>query len=238
MEKLETNEFEFWSYWADSHTCHEKLFLIKSSYFREFFFNRAFFLDCEIKSKMKYVYPFYSSDFCISLPDDCSEKPRLKKLDRMFVLKMENPEGGNFNSALINNSIEDWCYVYLLSFYGSVELMDGTVRSVRKAVSSGRTELLGYFKDGKLLGVSALYNTEGIVGMYCIGTLKEYRRRGIASDMIRHASKIARERNKELILQTLESDSLLSFYLSKGFYLAYTKTLYIVEGGNKIGAED
>lgn len=227
FESFERNEFEFWSFWVDKAVEAEKLFMISSSYFEEHFFNRAFLLDCNFKSHISTLNNFFTSDYCMTIHDSCNSFPDgFEVEDRMLVMEMKKPTLGRYSSIVIDDKVEEWSKVYLESFYGDTKLIEGTMISVDRALASGRVRLLAYLERGSIVGVSALYSSGKLIGMYCVGTLKEHRKKGIASDMIRHASSIALDEGKKLILQTLESDSLLDFYSSNGFSLTYTKTIY------------
>ncbi len=232
FESFERNEFEFWSFWVDKAVEEEKLLMISSSYFEEHFFNRAFLLDCNFESHMGALNSFFTSDYCVTINDSCNSFPAgFEMEDRMLVLEMKKTPQGRYSSTVIDDRVEEWSRVYLESFYGDTRLIEGTIMSVERALASGRVKLLAYLEGERIVGVSALYSSGKLVGMYCVGTLKEHRKKGIASDMIRHASSIALKEGKRLVLQTLESDSLLNFYSSNGFSLTYTKTIYTKKKG-------
>ena len=69
----------------------------------------------------------------------------------------------------------------------------------------------------------AMFRTRGIVGAYCVGTVPEFRKKGVATALLARARQIATEEGRSLILQTLNSDGVLQFYLRRGFEVIYSK---------------
>ena len=69
----------------------------------------------------------------------------------------------------------------------------------------------------------AMFRTRGIAGAYCVGTVPEFRKKGVATALLARARQIATEEGRSLILQTLNSDGVLQFYLRRGFEVIYSK---------------
>lgn len=229
IKEIEKNEFEFWSFWTEKVKSGKNFYAISSEYFREWFFNRVFYLDCNLSMSGSEAVSFFGKSYGVSsfsVFDFCKQQGK-RLLDVMHVFRDEGKNKEKKDEVgLMNEKVEDWSKVYLLSFYGNEEFVEKTVKSITKALSSGRVQLIGYRKNSKIVGVSAIYESESYIGMYCVGTLREYRRMGVASEMIYFARKYSDERGKDLVLQTLESDGLVEFYSSRGFKELYKKRIY------------
>jgi GNAT superfamily N-acetyltransferase len=116
-----------------------------------------------------------------------------------------------------------WTLAYLRSFYGDVGL-SGAVEPVVSSLSkSKQVTFLESRAGGTLAGVLALFRTPGLAGVYCVGTVPEQRNKGIASSLLARARQIADSEGRVMILQTLESDGALQFYLNRGFEELYDK---------------
>ena len=117
-----------------------------------------------------------------------------------------------------------WCELFCRSFnvfqwkYELKKIVDNNFN---------RLILLASYLENTPVGCCALFEHDNILGLYCLGTLHSFRHAGIASKMILRCLEIARERGFNfIILQTLESEKLVEFYLKNKFEALYTKKLY------------
>ncbi|HEU5488323.1 MAG TPA: GNAT family N-acetyltransferase, partial [Candidatus Nitrosotalea sp.] len=86
-----------------------------------------------------------------------------------------------------------------------------------------------YFIDQSHSSCVALYETESVLGLYCLGTIPSKRNRGTASLLIDFALHEVNLRHLEfLMLETYEKDNLLEFYSKLGFQKVYHKTVYTI----------
>lgn len=122
----------------------------------------------------------------------------------------------------------EWVSVYLGSFYGSDEL-GREVRDVLQSLPPGETELLIAKLGGSSAGALACQRSPGLMGVYCVGTLPRFRRQGVAATLLQRAAGLARDEGRDLILQTLDSDSAVDFYRGQGFEESYAKRLMVKE---------
>ncbi len=84
---------------------------------------------------------------------------------------------------------------------------------------------LAYIKD-EPVGCSILFSSDNVMGIYCLGVLKEHRRQGVAGMLLRDAIIRSKGNNRMLIVQTFARDTLLLFYRKHGFRYAYSKFIY------------
>ena len=82
-------------------------------------------------------------------------------------------------------------------------------------------------KNKRIVGCSILYFYNDCIALYCLGTLKEYRHKNIATNIINFSVEYGRRKGCGVFgLQTLKSDNLLSFYQKKGFVKSYNNKIY------------
>ena len=149
-----------------------------------------------------------------------------RDIDAMTVLLSRGPTGGlrpGGPEVVASASPRRWTDAYLSAFYGSGD-QAGAVGPIVDRLSADRaTTLLESRVGGETAGVLAIFRTPGIAGVYCVGTVPEYRRQGVASALLASAREVAQREKRSLILQTLTSDGALRFYLDRGFEPLYAK---------------
>jgi GNAT superfamily N-acetyltransferase len=75
----------------------------------------------------------------------------------------------------------------------------------------------------------ALYEKNSILGLYCLGTLPEKRKKGLAKLLINYALNKVKTKNLDfLMLETYQRDELLGFYSKLGFEKVYEKKIYTI----------
>ena len=121
------------------------------------------------------------------------------------------------------SSARDWSRAYLLSFYGETSLMPAVTGVVRRLMAKRSTTLLEARQRGEVAGALAIFRTPRLGGIYCVGTVPRYRKRGIAGALLERASEIASSEKRLMVLQTLKSDGVESFYTKRGFTALYRK---------------
>jgi GNAT superfamily N-acetyltransferase len=94
--------------------------------------------------------------------------------------------------------------------------------------------LLSYFRVNdtyaELAGCAALFANHGIMGLYCLGTISNFRRRGLAKKMIGISSQIAQQKQLDfLFLQTFRNEGLFLLYKKLGFRFVYKKRVYALK---------
>jgi GNAT superfamily N-acetyltransferase len=158
-------------------------------------------------------------------------KRGFKQLDQMSVMKLTKPvfkSNVELNVKVAQPSdIKEWCETYLNSFYGNQEFLSQVLKAVKKSLSQFGVKLLIAYLGSEPAGVSALCQSDGLTGVYCVGTLPKHRRKGVASTVLKSAYDITREAGSSLILQTFVSDSVEPFYFNLGFDRVYKKNVFI-----------
>jgi predicted GNAT family acetyltransferase len=128
----------------------------------------------------------------------------LKAADQMSVMKLVNPyfkrNPGVSVVAIKPAQVRSWCGTYLASFYGDTHLYEVVSKIVRKTISVQGVRFMIAKQGDSVVGALATYESDGLLGAYCVGTVPRMRGRGVASTMLDHAHRYARRRKKTLIL--------------------------------------
>jgi GNAT superfamily N-acetyltransferase len=210
-----------------------------SSNFDEYFFNRAGFVDCrggqDAIPKIEAEFDALARPSCFSVQEDCRvikavlESRGYAGFDKMSVMQLEQPKFNTAAGLTVLSGQEvgtaEWAATYSLSFYGRLVMQDSLSIIVERLGTKPSVTLFAGQRDGKTLGVLAAFRTPGLLGIYCVGTLREHRRLGVAGSLINEAGRMASAEGRLLILQTIASEKVDDFYAKGGFHRLYTKQL-------------
>lgn len=203
---------------------------------REPFFNRAGALTCRAVARTaawaERTLSRRNMNTTILVYEDCVASLGLldsgyRRVDTMVVLFSAGPVGGPEDGQHVSASTvpNDWTSAYLRSFYGDDRLMDVVTPIVVSLLHSRDVTLLESRMAGEVAGVLAIFRTNGIAGVYCVGTAPEHRREGVATRLLTKAKMIADSEGRALVLQTLKSDGVLGFYHDRGFEQMHAKAV-------------
>lgn len=235
---LELNELKWWSNWAKLRRLGKGAYLLTSDQFREQFFNRALFADCRAASvfagkaekelRRLGLPPAMTVNRACAIATKKLLRSGYRVTETMTVMVSRgnsNPRAtGEFEVLRTTaRTASEWSKAYLLSFYGSDSLMSAVTKIVGHLVTTRVVTLLEARKDSAVAGVLAIFRTPHLAGVYCVGTLPEFRRRGVAGTLLGEATIIAASEGRRLVLQTLKSDGVEEFYVKRGFVAAYEK---------------
>lgn len=236
---LELNEAGWWSYWTDLQWFAEKSYVMLSSEFGEYFFNRAGFLDCDegrndiamIEAKFGAV----GKAPCFSVHSGCKELVDIletrgyRSFDEMSVMQLDSPRFKKATGLTVlqgqDVGTKEWAATYARSFYGDLSLVGPVTRVLDRLAGDTSVVLFAGKKNGSTLGVLAAFRTPGLLGVYCVGTIEEQRETGVAGSLIHEANDVASAEGRRLALQTIVSDGVEEFYARGGFRRLYLKQL-------------
>ncbi len=239
----ELNEVSWWSNWAETVWLDKNAYLLFSKDYPEYFFNRGGFLKVtgsaadsvdamESEFKKRGVTPniFVQSDSLDSRLLQVFTKKGYRIADQMSVMELETPSFKT-NAKLVPETVAEgqldrWATVYLEAFYGDTEILDVVLKTLRRVSGNKDVVLILATLDGKPAGCLALFRTQRVLGVYCVGTVPDMRGEHVASTMLDLAGKVAGKENRKLVLQTILSDSVEPLYLKLGFKRLYLKELF------------
>jgi N-acetylglutamate synthase-like GNAT family acetyltransferase len=249
IEEQELNEARWWSHWGELRWLGRGAYYIMSADFPEPLFNHAtvFGADLDAKAVMKFALEGFRkarvppSFFVIDDPHFAVLRSKLDRagflpLDRMEVMtaKARRPEQGCSVEVLqVGSNTHEWAEAYVRSFYGDGGPLSQVEATVENAIKDKAVSLMLAKRRGKVVGEMALCRSGELLGAYCVGTLPEHRRSGVASGMLNHALRTAEEQGLSLVLQTFAADDLEAFYVSRGFIRVYEKLVLSKTGGSR-----
>lgn len=158
------------------------------------------------------------------------EKMLVKKgfelYDTQHVLK-KNPDSNLERSVIHHIAKKDsllWAEIFCKS-YDCLEWVDEVNSIVRNSVSQ-----IEYLVDSEYnASCVALYEKNSILGLYCLGTIPKYRKKGLGKSLVNYAlSQVKRKNLDFLMLETYERDNLIEFYSKLGFEKTYEKKIYAI----------
>src|SRR2546427_8521125 len=240
----ELNELGWWSHWARLSWLSKSCYRLGSREFREPLFNHAGFLRAKkdadglgAPAESKFLGGGGDPAFFLQrLPEYAHTRKLLLDrgytvTDRFLVLRLTGaiPKrvSGVTCRLIGTEKLEEWCETYLRAFYGELSLLKSVVASVKKALGEGRTRLVLASVRRKPAGTLAIYRRRGLSGVYCVGTIPEFRERGGATALLRRAKEVSGSEGTTPTPQTVRSDSLEKFYYKRGFDLAYSKEVLV-----------
>jgi GNAT superfamily N-acetyltransferase len=130
------------------------------------------------------------------------------------------------------NHLYNWIDVFCRSF-DSVHIKDEVTNIISKhhqkftllVAHHNNSDQVKYF-----VGCCLLYEKKESIGLYCLGTIQHFRRKGVARKLIASAVRIAKKKGHNLlIVQTLTNEGFEEFYKKLGFKTIYKKMLYSFE---------
>jgi hypothetical protein len=236
---MELNEAGWWSHWADVRWTGQRSYVMLSSDFDEYFFNRAGFVDCGVGKdeivRMEAEFEAAGRPPCFSVQSECKELVAVLTsrgytiFDEMSVMQLSKPglKRANDLKVLRGEDVDTttWAATYSLSFYGDLSQQAPVARIIDRLAREPSITLLAGEKDREMLGVLAAFRTPGLLGVYCVGTLESSREMGVAGSLIHEANKVASAEARILVLQTIISDGAEGFYAKGGFRRLYLKHL-------------
>jgi len=247
VRELEENENGFFSLWSNTMRVDDTLLLYNKHFAEDPIFNHATGLkaddqDASIVAQRISRY-YVSKGITPSIYGSPLSNPlHLEKImtelgfqtyDKFYVMKRgqdEVPEPSSIALREISEKdLNDWIKVYMAAFDIPNTWQREISRRTRRILKSERSLLLLAYVTRKPAATLATYFSNGLAGLYCIGTDPKFRDRGVASSMINASISLALDRRcKALCLQTLKQDRLLDFYRKFGFKLQYVKTIYVM----------
>lgn len=236
--ELELNELRWWSGWAEVKCLGKSAYVLTSSTFREPFFNRACFLECSAVpnhlAEAEKLLRRSGMPLTVTVNQSCSSARktltnsgyRTSETMISMVLSRHPRIVGNAEVRVREMSartVDEWAEAYLLSFYEDRTLLPHTSRVVRRLVRNRSASLLEARLGKAVAGVLAVFRTPRLAGVYCVGTVPSFRRKGVAGALLAQASEIAAAEGRRMMLQTLTSDDAEGFYKKRGFVELYRK---------------
>jgi ribosomal protein S18 acetylase RimI-like enzyme len=248
-DRIEDNENKFCSLWTKCRRIDSCANLFLNSKFKgDYFFNRlnnvqtCDKIECTLDTVSK-ICSKERQDVYIHIPYVPNNyelinillKKGFRYLDTMYVLMIRNHhhaiEDWHKHRILdvnVKNELDIWTRAFCESF--SIRSWKSEVSKIINRNISRFILIVTYIaeKPEYPVGCMLLHKYHGITGLYCLGTLKPFRRRGIATKMIKFATCYKRKKNtKFLIAHSLSNDSTINLYKNLGFEVVQVKKIFV-----------
>lgn len=234
ISKIEEVDLEFTNIWSKAVPLECGTFFINENLPDDLFFNKLANITClsekMIDEAISLFKKHHTTPYVYTLNNPELEKFLVKKgftiYDTQHVFKK------NTNSILEHLPVHHiarkdsllWAEIFCKS-YDCHEWIDEVNSIVRSSVSK-----IEYLVDSENnASCVALYEKNSILGLYCLGTMPEYRNKGLAKSLISYALNRVKQKNLDfLMLETYERDALMKFYSNLGFEHVYEKKVYSI----------
>ena len=232
IQQIESNDASFTGIWSHSKKLECGTLFLNPQLSNDIFFNKLSAITCIHEKTIDQLCEQFSKNatnlFVYSL-----NSPEFEKLlkvkgfayyDTQYVLKKTSLSSKKPSVVKIStDNASIWTKIFC-DAYDCPEWFDPVSLIVNNSLS-----VVDYFMDESMSSCMALYQTNSILGLYCLGTIPSNRKKGTASSLIDFATNEAKERNLGfLMLETYGKDKLLKFYSKLGFETLYFKNIFTI----------
>ena len=248
---IEDNENKFCSLWTTFQRIGDCANLFFNDTLRgDYFFNKLNNLRiCEVEDALGKALEICSKnkhDLYVHVPYTSDNYPLIslllergfRSIDSMYVLKIANnldisSDHGRASLRIniqVQHESELWVRVFCDTF--SVPTWKDEVDKIIKRNKSNLALIIAHIpeKPSNPVGCMLLYKFHNITGLYCLGTLKPFRRKGIATRMIRFAAASERLMDSEyLIVHSLANENTINIYRNLGFEIVHVKAIFALK---------
>jgi N-acetylglutamate synthase-like GNAT family acetyltransferase len=250
--RMEKNETGFCSLWADRIRIHDCADLFVNDKLNgDYFFNRlnpfTYYDRMMVIEEAVMICKRRGTDCYVHIHDKKGNdessllQAGFRLIDSMHILKAESDKFENENDK-INvvranlASIPNWVETFCRSF----DVLEWK-QEVKKIIHLHFNKLILLLAlihirtQPQVGGCAALYASHGVMGVYCLGTIPDFRGLGLAKKVIRSSLEIAEQQAiNPLFLQTFTNDGLFPFYKRLGFRNVYKKKVYALKRNSRV----
>lgn len=245
IEYIDDNESSFCYLWSRAHQKIDCIELFSNDKLGDdYFFNRLNIrYPCNnvveilnsIKSKRANdINTYYIHLICytknsinLSLPKFGTMKILGFDVNNNYVLNTKKIE----IEQVYKDNLEEWIDIFCKSF-DSLRIKDEVTSIISKHYRKLTLLVAHYNLDQATYpaGCCLLFEKNNNIGLYCLGTVRDFRNKGVARQLIGNAIKIAKDNDyNTLVLQSLTEEKYDEFYKKLGFKTIYKKMLYSFE---------
>ncbi len=243
IEDIDNNESSFCFLWSRTHRKIDCVELFSNPNLGDdYFFNRLNIkTHCNnISNTLNFIKNNYSyglNNYYIHLicnDENPVTKLNIPKFGTMKVLSLDVAQSimhGNKHVEIKvadRVSLNDWIDVFCKSF-DSMQIKNEVTTILSEHYKKLRLLIAYYYIDEIRYpaGCCLLFEKNERIGLYCLGTTFQFRKKGVARELINNATQMAKNNGYDsIILQTLTKERFEEFYKRLGFKTVYKKMLY------------
>ena len=242
IEYIDENESSFCSMWSRVHKKIDCVELFSNPKLGDdYFFNRLNIKNwCNnVEDILNYIntnYNYNLNSYYIHLICNNENSARLNKprfgtmkILSLVVNKYVIHSTKHIEIDIVDrNSLNLWIDVFCRSFE-SLNVKDEVSTIISKQFKKLTLLVAHYYLNHVKhpAGCCLLFEKNETIGLYCLGTTHDFRRKGVARELISNAVKMAKNNDyNSMIVQTLTKERYEEFYKRLGFRTRYKKMLY------------
>ena len=234
ISKIEENESGFTSMWSKMTKLECGLYFANPNLPNDIFFDKLTNITClsekmiddslvlfEKNKTQPFVYVLENPKL-----EELLHKKNFRLYDTHHVMKKSVPS--EVEHSPVHHITRKDSLLWTEVFCNSYDCLDWTeeVNSIVRNSVSDVEYLVDYDYNASCV---ALYEKNSILGLYCLGTIPEHRKKGLAKSLLNYALNQVRDKNLDfLMLETYARDNLLKFYSDLGFEQIYEKKVYTI----------
>ncbi|MGB6462596.1 MAG: GNAT family N-acetyltransferase [Nitrosotalea sp.] len=232
ISRLEEIGYSFTGLWASSVTLKCGTFFFNPDLSNDIFFDKLTNITCVNNEILDDALTLFAKNgttpYVYTLNNPELEENLLKKNFRLYDVQhvfTKVSDSSRIPKVHMISSDDSmlWSKTFCLA-YDCNDWLTSVDGIVKKSIPSIR-----YYVDDSISSCVALYEKNSILGLYCLGTIPNMRKKGLAVSLIDFALNEVKRRNLELLmLETYQRDGLLDFYLKLGFKEIYQKNIYTI----------
>ena len=242
IEYTDVNESSFCSLWSRIHKKIDCVELFSNPKLGDdYFFNRLNIKNwCnnvdDILNYIKTNYSYNLNSYYIHIICNNENSAMLNKptFGTMKILSLDVNKYVMHSNKYIEidivdrNSLNLWIDVFCRSF-DSLNIKDEVRIIISKQFKKLKLFVAHYYLNQVKYpaGCCLLFEKNETIGLYCLGTAHDFRRKGVARELISNAVKMAKNNDyNSMIVQTLTKEGYEEFYKRLGFRTMYKRMLY------------
>ena len=234
ISKIEDIDQSFTGIWSKTVPMECGILFVNPNLTNDVFFNKLTNITCRSEKMIddaltlfekNHTRPFVYTLNNVEL-EELLHKKGFRFYDAQYVLKQ--PSNSNLEYLPVHHIAKKdsllWAEIFCKS-YDCLDWIDEVNTIVRNSVLE-----VEYLVDSEYnASCVALYEKNSILGLYCLGTVPEQRKKGLAKSLINYALNKVKTKNLNfLMLETYQMDDLLKFYSQMGFEKIYEKKIYAI----------
>ncbi|MCL4435274.1 MAG: GNAT family N-acetyltransferase [Thaumarchaeota archaeon] len=248
--QFEDNENSWFSFWSEAKDIGYALLLINEALADDPLPNHATRINCsteavaELLDRVVLEYQTRNIRPCIFIsplthPQNLKttlqdigfrERNQLHVMEFAGADRIKTPEPSNMIVQRIGAELLDlWIQIFAESFMVIPPQIKEYSARAQHLPLDGEVELFIASLSGEPAGCAALYSKNGVGGVYSVGTLPKFRRRGVATALLKTVVQRSKALgNNSTILQVFSEEGPVTLYRHNGFELRYSKNIYIL----------
>ena len=234
ISKIEENEFGFTSMWSKVTKLECGLFFANPNLPNDLFFDKLTNITCLSEKMIDEALGLFEKNktqpFVYVLDNPKLEELLRKKNFRLYDTHdiMKKAISSEIGCSPVHHITRKDSLLWTEIFCKSYNCLDWT-EEVNSIVRNSISDVEYLVDSDYNASCVALYEKNSILGLYCLGTIPEYRKKGIAKSLINYGLNQVQHKNLDfLMLETYEHDNLLKFYSNLGFEQIYEKKVYTI----------